>query len=158
MSDNQIEGGDLSKLIALYPNLNVLKIANNKIASLDEVKVLAGLKDLKILDLQDNPVTSKDDYRDTVYKTIESLEVLDGKYKSGDVYESESEDEFLFDEEGEADLEEQDKILEQLDEETKKRLEEGKMTAEEMEALGLRADLFMNEEYGEEEQEEAEDD
>jgi hypothetical protein len=100
-------------------------------------------------------VASVDNYRDAIFETFADLDVLDGKYKNGEVYESESDDEY-YGEEGEFDQEEQEKILEQLDEETRKRLDEGKLSAEEMEALGLIPEMFMAEEYGEEEVEEAE--
>lgn len=134
----------------------MLKIANNKIETLAEVKTLQGLEQLKIIDLQDNTVASVDNYRDTIFEAFPDLDVLDGKYKNGEVYESESDDDF-YGEEGEFDQEEQEKILEQLDEETRKRLDEGKLSAEEMEALGLIPEMFMNEEYGEEEVEEGDD-
>lgn len=134
----------------------MLKIAKNKIDTLDEVKSLSGLAELKILDLLDNKVTEAENYRETIFEAIPTLDVLDGKFKNGEVYESDSDDEF-YGEEGEMDLEEQEKILEQLDEETRKRLDEGKLSAEEMEALGLMPEMFMNEEYGEEEIEEGDD-
>lgn len=134
----------------------MLKIAKNKIDTLDEVKSLSGLAELKILDLLDNKVTEAENYRETIFEAIPTLDVLDGKFKNGEVYESDSDDEF-YGEEGEMDLEEQEKILDQLDEETRKRLDEGKLSAEEMEALGLMPEMFMNEEYGEEEIEEGDD-
>ena len=50
-----------------------------------------------------------------------------------------------------------DDLLAQLDEDTKKRLREGKMTAEELEAIGLDPGLLDPDEGEEDEQEEPED-
>ena len=95
----------MAKLKDLFKELCVLKIANNKVETLDEVKTLSSLDKLKILDLQDNSVTSAENYRDTVFEALPTLDVLDGKFKNGEVYESESDDDF-YGEEGEFDQEE----------------------------------------------------
>ena len=50
-----------------------------------------------------------------------------------------------------------DDLLAQLDEDTKQRLREGKMTAEELEAIGLDPGLLDADEGEEDEQEEPED-
>ena len=80
--------------------------------------------------------------------------MLDGTDINGeDVLTDDDDDEYG--EEGEYDFddEEDDKILAQLDDDTRKRLQEGKMTEEELEALGLGGlgGLPDDAEYGEEE-------
>ena len=79
---------------------------------------------------------------------LPTLEVLDCQDKEGEFVESDEDDED-YGEEGELDLE--DDLLAQLDEETKQRLREGKMSAEELEALGLDPGLLDADEGEEEE-------
>ena len=80
-----------------------------------------------------------------------TMEVLDCQNAEGDFVESEEDDED-YGEEGELDLE--DDLLAQLDEDTKQRLRDGKMTEEELEALGLDPALLDADEGEEEEQSE----
>ena len=96
-----------------------------------------------------------DNYRETLFKTFPKLEVLDGTNKDDEDVLSDDDDEDAYGEEGEFELddEEDGKILAQLDEDTRKRLQEGKMTEEELEALGLGGlgGFPDDAEYGEEE-------
>ena len=88
-----------------------------------------------------------------MFKTIPKLEVLDGTDKNDEDVLSDDDDEDIYGEEGEFELDEDEKILAQLDDDTRKRLQEGKMTEEELEALGLGGlgDFPDGAEYGEEE-------
>ena len=107
------------------------------------------------LDLTGNAVQQVENYRDTLFKTLPKLEVLDRTDKNDEDVLSDDDDEDIYGEEGEFELDddEDDKILAQLDDDTRKRLQEGKMTEEELEALGLGGlgGFPDDAEYGEEE-------
>ena len=99
-----------------------------------------------------NEVCKADNYRDKVFEMLPSLEVLDGEDKDGKFIESEDDDDD-YGEEGELDMD--DDILAQLDDDTRKRLQEGKIGPDELEALGLPPSMFlMGDEGGEDEQDE----
>jgi len=77
-------------------NIAVLRLAKNKIASIDEVKLLVGLKNLYDIDLVENPVCKEETYkRDDIFEAIPTLNILDYVYKNGDDYESEDDEELL---------------------------------------------------------------
>lgn len=57
-------------------NLNVLKLANNRVADLASIEVLKGLP-LKNLDLMSNPVCDGENYREKVFQMFPDLEILD---------------------------------------------------------------------------------
>ena len=133
-------------------DLAVLKLCNNKIDTLDELKCLKDLKALLKLDLTGNKVCEVENYTEKVFEMLPTLEVLDCQDKEGEFVESDDDDED-YGEEGELDLE--DDLLAQLDEDTKQRLRDGKMNAEELEALGLDPALLDADEGEEEEQSEA---
>merc|ERR1712072_1098596 len=68
LSDNQIPGSELAKLVELYADdLTVLKVCNNKIEKFEEVKILAGLKSLLKLDLTGNKVYDEEGYTKKVF-------------------------------------------------------------------------------------------
>ena len=65
-------------LVEKYKSLLGLKLAANKVATLEECKVFGEFKELFKLDLVDNPVCKVAGYRDELFKMIPSLHVLDG--------------------------------------------------------------------------------
>ena len=99
LTDNSLEGSELPKLLVFAQTLQVLKIGNNKIQTIDEVKQLAGLTELIQLDIQHNPITNVDNYRQQILDAFPKLEVLDGKDRDGGDFSS-NED---YGEEGEMD-------------------------------------------------------
>lgn len=147
-----MQGDELKSLSDLYKgSLQILKLCNNKIDTLEQVKLLVDIVGLVKLDLTGNKVCDVDNYRQSVFEAFPKLEALDGTDKNDQPVESEDdsdEDDLYGDEEGEL---ENDELLGQLDEDTRKRLMEGKMTAEELEALGVGEDDFFPEEFGEDE-------
>lgn len=48
------------------------------------------LKNLEVLEMINCPITKIHNYRDEVFKLIPNLAVLDGTFKDGEPYESES--------------------------------------------------------------------
>lgn len=110
----------------------MLRLANNKIASVEDVKSLGALKSLANLDLVENPVCSSEEYkRDAIFDAIPSLEVLDFVCKNGDEYESDDED---YDEElflGEGGEDEMEQLKAQLTEEQLEELKKQGITPEE---------------------------
>jgi len=83
--------------------LMMLSLSNNKISGKlnDLINTLKEFKELKKLDLAGNPVCDEDKekYRQTLFKEIPSLEIIDGYDKDGNLI-PESEDDYG--EEGEA--------------------------------------------------------
>jgi len=82
-AENQITGAELSNLQKYSDTLVVLKLANNKINSIDDnlVKTLSSFKSLKNLDLGENPITKTEGYREKIFALLPQLEVLDGHDK-----------------------------------------------------------------------------
>lgn len=100
VQDNRLTGGleELQKA----PNIEVLKLGGNQIATMEALKPLCNLSKLRNLDLIENPVTQVANYRDQLFKLISSLIVLDGTDADGvdkDADEDDDEDE-EFDAEG----------------------------------------------------------
>eukprot|EP00871_Galdieria_phlegrea_P003735 jgi/Galph1/4362/GphlegSOOS_G2969.1 len=91
MSDNMIASG-LSVLASATPRLEVLKLGGNRLNSLKELESLSRLKNLRVLDLYGNPVTQSPNYREKLFTTITSLEVLDGADEDGNEVGTEDED------------------------------------------------------------------
>ena len=69
-AENQLTGSNLSELQQFSDTLCVLKLANNKIANLDDLKTLTSFKSLKNLDLVENPVTKIEDYRNKIFRIL----------------------------------------------------------------------------------------
>ena len=67
LTDNYIKGSDLSHLCK-YKNLSELRIANNKINTLEEIECLENLPSLKILDFTDSGITKIDKYREKIFE------------------------------------------------------------------------------------------
>lgn len=98
--------------------LTVLKLAANKFTELDDLKHLTALKSLKNLDLMGNEVTDAADYKKKVWEMLPDLEVLDGYNKAGEEVLSDDSDDFdLYGEEGEADMDGDNFIDDELNEE-----------------------------------------
>jgi Ran GTPase-activating protein (RanGAP) involved in mRNA processing and transport len=114
-SENFIQGESLLCLKDLA-SLHTLKLANNKIAKLEDLKPLIDLKNLKNLDLQGNPCQKLADYRKYVLDIMPGLEVLDSFDRQGK--EVVSDDSSDYGEEGEEEMEE-------MDEEEEKKMIEG---------------------------------
>ena len=134
MNDNFINGAELGKLSIYKDTLKVLKISNNRIASLDDVKQLQVLTNLVQLELQDNAVAKTENYRTAIYEMLPSVSILDMKDKDNQsFYSDEFED---MDEEGEH---EQGlaQLIENLDPETREKFEKGELNEEDLIGLGL---------------------
>ena len=80
LSDNKLSGECIDQIVELYKEtLQVLKLSNNKILSIAEIKKLVPCEGLIHLDLENNEITKITDYRETIFKTLPQLQVLDGK-------------------------------------------------------------------------------
>ena len=73
MSDNQISGDELDKLLLYKDSLSILKICNNKINTLEQVKKLKDLDKLIKLDLSGNEVCEVENYREKVFDDLKNL-------------------------------------------------------------------------------------
>jgi acidic leucine-rich nuclear phosphoprotein 32 family protein A/C/D len=90
LSDNRISNG-LNHLLT-SPKLTSLNLSGNKIKDFDELKPLATLEKLETLDLFNNDVTSTENYRNNVFRLIQSLKFLDGFDKEDNEALSEDDD------------------------------------------------------------------
>lgn len=95
------------------PKLVSLNLSGNKIKDFDELKPLASLEKLEILDLFNNEVTSTENYRNNVFRLIQSLKFLDGFDKDDNEAPSDEEDEMNGNDEDE-DLDDDDGKLNSL--------------------------------------------
>jgi len=59
LCDNHISSNEttFAAISELYPNLKVLKLSNNKLASLDDLKCLLSCSKLESIDISNNPVS-----------------------------------------------------------------------------------------------------
>lgn len=59
LCDNHISTNEstFATISELYPNLKVLKLSNNKLASLDDLKTLQSCSKLESIDISNNPVS-----------------------------------------------------------------------------------------------------
>ena len=79
-------GDDLDILVKKCPNLYKLNLERNQIESLDKLKGLKGLK-LKKIFLNGNPlILNNKNYKEELYKILETLESIDGTTKNGEEY------------------------------------------------------------------------
>lgn len=109
LNDNQLTGKELSKL-SIYPNLQKLKLAGNKIESLDDLKELKPLSNLSYLDLTGCPVSEDESaLKKFAFDFFPKLISLNGYDKDGESVYSEEDDD---DEDGEYDYEDDDEELE----------------------------------------------
>ena len=137
-------------------SLKTLKLANNKIKSLDKVLAFVEkMKHLTKLDLTDNEVCKEDSYREKVLAAMkknstdpEDRIILDGHDEDNISVSDDSEDEDEMGEEGELEMMDTE-ILNKLDPETREKFEKGELSIEELEKLGLTTFGAMD--YGDEE-------
>lgn len=130
-------------------------MSNNKVASLDQIKCLANFEQLIKLDISENEVCKIDNYREEVFKLLPNLIALDGHDQDGKSVFSEEDDEL--DEEGEFDMDGMfdEEVLERLEPDLRKKVENGELGYEELKALGvIPADDDYGDEFGEEGEEE----
>ena len=105
-AENQLTGSSLAELQQFSGSLQVLKLANNRIANIDEIVHLTSFKKLENLDLVENPITKVDGYRQKIFEKLPQLKVLDGRDQDDNSVQSSDEDEYgaEYGEEGEFDL------------------------------------------------------
>ena len=158
LNENNIKGEELVNLKHLT-GLSVLKLANNKISSLDHLECLKAIPNLINLDLVGNEITKIEGYTQKVFEMLSTLSILDGKNKEGvEIISQESdEDEEYGGEDGEEDDEDFDqeeyidKISKQLTDEQKNELKaQGISVKQYLEGQG--DDFEEMEEEGEEDQ------
>lgn len=70
LSDNQISGDELSKLLIYKESLTILKICGNKITTLEQIEKLKEMESLIKLDLSGNEVCNVESYREKVLKSL----------------------------------------------------------------------------------------
>lgn len=117
LAENFLKGNELEHLFK-NENIKVLRLAKNKLSTLDEVKLLSGLKKLEDVDLVENPVTLLEDYkRDAIFEAIPSLKILDYVYANGEDYESEDDEDGFDDDLEEGGEEELEALKAQLTDE-----------------------------------------
>lgn len=102
LNDNAISG-PLTPLAQLT-GLERLDIENNKIANLSDVEPLKELKQLQRLTLARNPIAESKTFRADLFKTIPSLQTLDGKDKDGNEVYEESEEDYSDDDEDDGEV------------------------------------------------------
>ena len=120
-------------MVKLFPALYKIKMANNKIESIEELKGLKEAKELKKIEVKGNPFVEKDkDYAKTIFDMLNSLEVVDGKDKNeeevestiyddeGEEFEDDGEDDEEFDEEDDEEEFEEEEDNEDDDDEDEK--------------------------------------
>lgn len=131
LADNFLKGAELAHLCQCE-NLETIKLANNKIASIDDLKCFTSLKKLQSLDLLGNPVCDVDSYQEKMWEMIPTLLSLDGLNEEGDEVDSDMDDygDDYGAEEGEEELDEE-ALMEHLTEEQKKEMKDKGMSAAE---------------------------
>lgn len=146
LSDNKIEGSEVSKLSVYKDTLTILKLSNNKITDLGQIECLKDFEQLMKLDISDNEICKMENYREKVFKVLPNLIALDGQDADGKSVYSEEEDDM---EDGEFDMDGMfdEEVLDKLDPETRKKVENGELGYEELKGMGLIPD----DGYGDEE-------
>ena len=81
LNKNDIKGG-LDKLSPLK-ELMQLELSNNQLGTVADFLPLVSLTSLVSLDLKNCPVTLTEDYRQSIFKIIPSLQVIDGMDREG---------------------------------------------------------------------------
>lgn len=154
LSDNLLGDDCLKTLEAYGDSLRTLKIGNNKIKSLDKVlDFVTKMKQLTKLDLAGNEVTEADSYREKVVAAIrknttdqEERIILDGHDEDLISVSDDSEDDEEPDEEGELEMMDHE-LLKDMDPEIRKKFENGELSLEELEKMGI---ATFDDDYGEE--------
>lgn len=72
MTDNRLAGAELKNLLK-YPNLKVIKFANNQVKEISEVEVLKPLGQLMSIDLSENPVSQVEGYKQKMFEMFPDL-------------------------------------------------------------------------------------
>jgi Ran GTPase-activating protein (RanGAP) involved in mRNA processing and transport len=92
LQDNKIRNG-LEYIGNQCPNLEILKLTNNYIVSIEEVKKLSVLKGvLYQLELLGNPICEMNMYTNKVFRALPGLGVLDGQDREGNEVCTDEED------------------------------------------------------------------
>ena len=117
---NELKGDDFAVIPTLYPELYKLKVGENLISSLDSFKSLSG-SNLNKIELQGTKASQDKNYKETLFKLIPSLDIIDNQNKEGDDqsttnYDDEDEGADDGDNEGEEDFDEDDEFEEFDDE------------------------------------------
>ena len=117
---NELKGDDFAVIPTLYPELYKLKVGENPISSLDSFKSLSG-SNLNKIELQGTKASQDKNYKETLFKLIPSLDIIDNQNKEGDDqsttnYDDEDEGADDGDNEGEEDFDEDDEFEEFDDE------------------------------------------
>ena len=117
---NELKGDDFAVIPTLYPELYKLKVGENQISSLDSFKSLSG-SNLNKIELQGTKASQDKNYKETLFKLIPSLDIIDNQNKEGDDqsttnYDDEDEGADDGDNEGEEDFDEDDEFEEFDDE------------------------------------------
>lgn len=137
-------------------SLRTLKIGNNKLKSLEKVLAFVSkMKQLTKLDLAGNDVCEQEDYREKVVAAMqknttdpEERIILDGHDEDNISVSDDSEDDEEGDEEGEIEMMDHE-LIKNMDPETRRRFENGELSLEELEKMGI-ATFDEGEDYGEE--------
>lgn len=152
LSDNKISG--TLEVLAQYPELKVIKLAGNKIKSLEDITCLKNVTKLENLDLAENPLCKQKDYSEKVWELLPGLKVLDGVDRDGEEVISLGDDEGDEEEENEGEEGDNEFIDDQgLTEEEKQKL--AKEGFEELDGEGEYAEGDEEEAEGEGEEEDA---
>jgi hypothetical protein len=141
--------------MAYSESLRTLKIGNNKLKSLEKLLAFVGkMKQLTKLDLAGNEVCDADDYREKIVAAMqknttdpEERIILDGHDEDNISVSDDSEDDEEMDEEGEMEMMDHE-LIKDMDPETRRRFENGELSLEELEKMGIAT--FDDGEYGEE--------
>ena len=80
---NQLTGKDFGVLKKLYPKLYKLKVGENPITSISVFDALSG-SNINKLELQGTQVAEEKNYKETLFKKIGSLDIIDNYTKEGD--------------------------------------------------------------------------
>jgi hypothetical protein len=82
LTNNLLKGDDIEIIVKAFPSLKNLKIGNNEIDKLEKFNCLSQLY-INVLEVKDNPVTIIKKYKDTLFKQIRSLDIIDKTDRNG---------------------------------------------------------------------------
>ncbi len=96
LCDNKITGSEFKNLPE-YESIREIRLANNKIDSIEDIKVLTRFKNLEILELEECPITKYPKYRERIFEILPDLLCLDNFTKDGQPYNNgRINDEYIF--------------------------------------------------------------
>lgn len=123
LNSNNLKGDDFEKITGLFPQLYKIKIASNKIESIECFKAFAKSKISKI-EVENNPFAFKNkNYSETLFKLLPNVKTIDRHDSEGEEvdtthYDEEEEEDVSFeDEENEEDEEIEGKDESEVEEE-----------------------------------------